>query len=351
MATGRCALLLSGRAGSGKDTFAEGLADLSFHRVALADPLRWLAQRLFHAIATECGSGAFVGPDDLTDPKLKELPVEVELNALAVTADGRAARVEAEVAAALHDALGRELDKEQVRAVAVGAWNALSRAFDGAGRSKGADASDHAFPAACWRMVEVRRVPCGFARGASADAGSPDADDQELWLVPAEEVDGYGTPPASPLSADGLATLILEGRTMTPRRWLQWLGTDLCRMVLGEDVWIRAAVAEAAKHERVVFTDVRFANEAEQLPEHLSRLGFRCATVKLVDPAALPLAADCHVSEREQERMACNFLVVNNKGMGREALHGMARLIAERTLHNVGRGYPLGWGIKLEVFS
>lgn len=46
------------------------------------------------------------------------------------------------------------------------------------------------------------------------------------------------------------------------RRLLQRIGTEAGRQVLGNDVWVDAADREAARHERIVFTDVRFDNEA-----------------------------------------------------------------------------------------
>lgn len=46
------------------------------------------------------------------------------------------------------------------------------------------------------------------------------------------------------------------------RETLQRAGKDAGRDVIGENVWINAAMAEADNLERVVFTDVRFDNEA-----------------------------------------------------------------------------------------
>lgn len=47
------------------------------------------------------------------------------------------------------------------------------------------------------------------------------------------------------------------------RRLLQVMGTEVGRMLFGPNVWIDIAARKAAEHERVVITDVRFANEAE----------------------------------------------------------------------------------------
>jgi hypothetical protein len=46
------------------------------------------------------------------------------------------------------------------------------------------------------------------------------------------------------------------------RRLLQRIGTEAGRQVLGHDIWVETADREAAQHDRIVFTDVRFDNEA-----------------------------------------------------------------------------------------
>lgn len=48
------------------------------------------------------------------------------------------------------------------------------------------------------------------------------------------------------------------------RRFLQNLGLG-ARKVFGEDFWVDRALAEAAKHQNVVFSDVRFVNEADAI--------------------------------------------------------------------------------------
>lgn len=49
------------------------------------------------------------------------------------------------------------------------------------------------------------------------------------------------------------------------RTGLQRMGTEVGRNMFGEDIWIRLALEEASKHDLVVFTDVRFDNEAEAI--------------------------------------------------------------------------------------
>lgn len=47
------------------------------------------------------------------------------------------------------------------------------------------------------------------------------------------------------------------------RRLLQVMGTEVGRNMFGERAWIEMAGRQAAGHDKVVFTDVRFENEAD----------------------------------------------------------------------------------------
>lgn len=110
----------------------------------------------------------------------------------------------------------------------------------------------------------------------------------------------------------------LHGKPLTPRALLQWLGTDVCRTLMGEDVWLRAAVGAiaASGQTRIVVTDMRFLNEANMLPDLLQAHGFRVVRVRLADPSATPLGADAHASEREADELPVDVTVVNDKTAG-----------------------------------
>lgn len=54
----------------------------------------------------------------------------------------------------------------------------------------------------------------------------------------------------------------------SPRWLLQFLGTDVCRTVLGPDVWVNAALRDKDPHQLYVCDDVRFANEAAAIRAH-----------------------------------------------------------------------------------
>lgn len=59
------------------------------------------------------------------------------------------------------------------------------------------------------------------------------------------------------------------------RRLLQVFGTEVGRNLLGQNIWVEAAMRKAAEHEKVVFTDVRFPNEVQAISNaagHLYRV-------------------------------------------------------------------------------
>lgn len=70
----------------------------------------------------------------------------------------------------------------------------------------------------------------------------------------------------------------------SPRQMLQSLGTEWGRQMVRGDLWIQAAFAEAGQHEKVVISDVRFANEAQAISDRggivirVVRPGHSCLT-------------------------------------------------------------------------
>jgi hypothetical protein len=58
-------------------------------------------------------------------------------------------------------------------------------------------------------------------------------------------------------------TKYLEGKS--PRFAMQTLGTEWGRDRIGEDLWVNTFADNAAQHEHVVCTDVRFHNEAGKI--------------------------------------------------------------------------------------
>lgn len=115
----------------------------------------------------------------------------------------------------------------------------------------------------------------------------------------------------------GAPPLMLAGQHATPRWLLQWLGTNVCRTVMGDDVWLRAAAASDASH--IVITDVRFMNEATTLKALFEARGYCVVRLKVVNPTDAPLGPDAHASERDIDALPCDVRVVNDKARGKAA--------------------------------
>lgn len=113
-----------------------------------------------------------------------------------------------------------------------------------------------------------------------------------------------------------------EGAKENPevRRTLQRLGTEGGRKVLGENIWVDTAMTTAqAVGGPVVFTDVRFPNEAEAV----KRAG---GVVVRIERPGLP-AGDTHPSETAIDDWSVDFIVHNDSTL--EALHAQAdRILA-----------------------
>lgn len=52
------------------------------------------------------------------------------------------------------------------------------------------------------------------------------------------------------------------------RELLQRLGTEVGREMFGKDFWVNQGLLRAKEHDRVVFADTRFINEAQAIQEH-----------------------------------------------------------------------------------
>lgn len=108
-----------------------------------------------------------------------------------------------------------------------------------------------------------------------------------------------------------------EGAKENPevRRTLQRLGTEGGRKVLGENIWVDTAMTTAhAIGGPVVFTDVRFPNEAQAV----KRAG---GVVVRIERQGLP-AGDLHSSETAMDDWLFDFIVHNDDTL--DALHSEA---------------------------
>lgn len=102
------------------------------------------------------------------------------------------------------------------------------------------------------------------------------------------------------------------------RELMQRLGTDVARKQWGEDFWVKAAMNKATQYPNVVFTDVRFKNEADAIRE----LGGEVWRVRR--PGIFP--ANNHVSETDMDDYEFDRYVDNNgtlEDLEAVVLHGL----------------------------
>ncbi len=97
----------------------------------------------------------------------------------------------------------------------------------------------------------------------------------------------------------------LQGKST--RFAMQTLGTEWGRNLIGENLWVDAAIARAKQFEKVVLTDVRFPNEVAALQ------GIGATIIKIERPDNdCSDEADAHVSEAEVDKLPYDFKIVND---------------------------------------
>jgi hypothetical protein len=57
------------------------------------------------------------------------------------------------------------------------------------------------------------------------------------------------------------------GYEVTPRKMLQWFGTDACRNVIGDNIWVYSMLRNMDPNKKYVITDVRFPNEIKMIQD------------------------------------------------------------------------------------
>lgn len=109
-----------------------------------------------------------------------------------------------------------------------------------------------------------------------------------------------------------------EGSDFTVRAYLQRLGTEAGRRILGEDVWVNAVMDKVQEGRRYVFTDMRFPNEYEAIKL------FGGTTVRLTREGQDPTNA--HVSETalDTHQFDYSFHMANDPGGHLRALSTLA---------------------------
>ena len=90
------------------------------------------------------------------------------------------------------------------------------------------------------------------------------------------------------------------------RPFYQWYGTEYRRELFGRDYWIKKAKdkLKLSSADVVVFTDVRFHNEADLVREAGGLL------LRIVRPDQNQ--EDGHQSETELDRIPCDFKIIND---------------------------------------
>jgi len=97
----------------------------------------------------------------------------------------------------------------------------------------------------------------------------------------------------------------LAGRT--PRHAMQTLGTEWGRHEIGTNLWIDGAMSAALQHDRVVFDDVRFWNEADAIRSHGGVL------IRVERESAG--WTDAHPSEADIMSIECDHCILNDRGL------------------------------------
>lgn len=87
------------------------------------------------------------------------------------------------------------------------------------------------------------------------------------------------------------------------RRLIQHLGTEVARDILGENVWVDAALRNVGDDEKIVITDCRFPNEAQAVKD---RGGY---VVRIERPGVGP--ASDHPSEHALKDWNFDFTIFN----------------------------------------
>lgn len=89
------------------------------------------------------------------------------------------------------------------------------------------------------------------------------------------------------------------------RTFLQRLGTEAVREIIGEDTWVEIGMRRAAEFPRVVFADTRFPNEAGAVADATEGV-----TVRVMRPGVE--AANDHISETGLNGWAFDYTIHND---------------------------------------
>ena len=99
---------------------------------------------------------------------------------------------------------------------------------------------------------------------------------------------------------------------LTPRQILQKLGTDGCRKVFGQDIWVnvlKIALGKTKDTDNIIVSDIRFPNEALAVKEMGGHL------IKIIK-SDLPINKDSHISEQLIDKIKGDSEIRNDWPIG-----------------------------------
>lgn len=107
-----------------------------------------------------------------------------------------------------------------------------------------------------------------------------------------------------------LKEVVDERWGISPRIFLQKLGTDCCRKTFGDDVWIKTMKFwyENNKDKNIVISDIRFPNEAKAIKDMGGTL------IKIVNPDVDQIYNE-HESEKLVDTIQYDLMINNNNTM------------------------------------
>lgn len=89
------------------------------------------------------------------------------------------------------------------------------------------------------------------------------------------------------------------------RRYLQRIGTEAVREIIGQDTWVDIAMRRSAEFPRVVFSDMRFQNEASAVANAVEG-----TTIRIRRPGVE--AANDHPSEHDLDTWNFHYTIDND---------------------------------------
>lgn len=112
----------------------------------------------------------------------------------------------------------------------------------------------------------------------------------------------------------------------SPRHMFQWFGTDVMRQQWTPDFWVRRLrlLIEHDMYPKIVISDIRFQNEADDIHDFACRNGYQCIIIR-IDRTQI---ADSHISETESLTIPPTFTILNHRSI-RDLLHDIDERLTE----------------------